>query len=418
MKKSIILVLCLLFGFISNSQENLYILGFKDSTQKYVSIEFELVNNLIIIPLFINDSDTLFFILDTGIIPTLLTNRSLDYPFKMARTTKITGLGQEDDLEVVQSYGNKITIDNDAILTLQNIFIVNDSIDRFQLSRKMGTQIDGIIGGAIFENYVVKIDYEKRIVTLYNPKKFNSKKYKRWLAIPIDLYNGKPYLKMKINIKPNTPIIANLLFDLGTSDALWLIPGSNDSIIAKKSDNLYYLGQGVNGEIYGTYDKVDNLFFNKKIYLKNVQVSLPDTSSMNVDKGYDIVGRNGTLGSEIIKRFNVIIDYKDKRIFFEKNSYFKTKSYSDLSGLEINAPYDNINLFEVFFVQKKSPADQAGIEIGDVLVKINNNSIFEYDFNELNLLFRSKVGRKIKIEYSRDGKNYVTFLILRDYRTE
>lgn len=403
---------------ISKSQENLYILGFKDTTKKFVSIKFELVNNLIVIPLKINDSDTLSFILDSGIKPTLLINNNLDYSFKIGRVTKISGLGQDEDLVVLQSYGNEIVFSNDALLTLQNVFIVKESEDRFQLSQKMGMQIDGIIGGVIFENFVVKIDYDRKILTLYNPKRFKSKRYKRWLVKPIEIYNGKPYLKMKININTDTTIIANLLFDLGASDALWLMPGSNDNIYSKKSGNTYYLGQGINGDVYGTYARIDNLIFNKKVVLKNVQISLPDTSSIHPDQGYDMEGRNGMLGSEIIKRFNVVIDYMDNKIFFSKNSYFNTKYFSDLSGLDLIERYKHLNIFEVYYVQKNSPANDAGLKTGDVLVKINHIDIFEYDFNELNLLLRSRIGRKLKIEYSRKGEIYKTILILRDYRTE
>jgi len=71
--KKILFAVFFLFSYLlsSNAQDDKYILGFKDLNQKFATIDFRLINNLIIIPIFINNSDTLFFILDTGINPNM-----------------------------------------------------------------------------------------------------------------------------------------------------------------------------------------------------------------------------------------------------------------------------------------------------------------------------------------------------------
>ncbi|MEA3452643.1 MAG: hypothetical protein U9Q83_12185, partial [Bacteroidota bacterium] len=276
MKKILFAIIFLCYFSEINAQDDKYILGFKDPKQKFTTIEFKLVNNLIIIPVFINNSDTLFFILDTGINPTLLTTNNTDISFNTGRVLQISGLGQDDNLTVLQTYGNKIHLGDDALLTKQNVFVVQK--DRFELSKKMGTTIDGIIGGIIFENFIVVINYDTEKIKLINPKRYKKKRYRRWLKIPIELHHNKPYINLNIALNKDTTILANLLFDLGASDALWLMQNTNDSIVYNRPDELFYLGQGINGDIFGTYNKIKSVSFSDKIKLENVQICIPDTS--------------------------------------------------------------------------------------------------------------------------------------------
>ena len=73
--------LCCCFLYLSFgafSQENESLIGFQwKSGRKSVEIPFELHANLVVIPLRINDSDTLRFLVDTGLGATLLTDTSI-----------------------------------------------------------------------------------------------------------------------------------------------------------------------------------------------------------------------------------------------------------------------------------------------------------------------------------------------------
>lgn len=399
------------------SQNQSYFIGFSDTTKTSTTIKFKTVNNLIIIPLHINNSDTLYFILDTGIRPTLLTRVSGDIEFKIGKQQTIRGLGIGDDLIVYHTFGNKITIGNDLLLTLQNIFVLEN--DRFGLSKRMGMQINGIIGYSIFEHFIVKINYISEEITFYNPKKFKMKRrYRKWLNIPLTIYNGKPYTKLKIEINTDTIIIASLLVDLGASDALWLLTTTNDSIPKNNKNKNLYLGQGLNGDIYGNQGKISKLFFNNDNYLQNVIVSYPDTSSIRVGNDYDIPNRNGTVGSEILRRFDIIFDYPNNRMLLKRNSNFKDDFYLDMSGIEVEAPYLGLKIYTIFSVHKNSPADNAGIIVGDQILKINGRSTTNLELNDILLILHNKEGKKIKLKLSRNGIELETTIILTDYRTK
>jgi len=59
------------------AQQQIQNLSFVNSTQKSVSFPFKFINNLIILPVVINDSDTLQFILDTGVSRSIMTELSI-----------------------------------------------------------------------------------------------------------------------------------------------------------------------------------------------------------------------------------------------------------------------------------------------------------------------------------------------------
>lgn len=414
MIKKLYIAIFILFGIQICFSQNDFFIGFKDSNQTSVTIDFKFVNNLIVIPLQINSSDTLWFILDTGIRPTLLTNFVDTIEFQTAKSTTIRGLGEGEDLTVWHTYGNILTL-KDITLENQNVFVLER--DKFGLSEKMGMTINGIIGFPIFDNFIVEINFKKREITFSNPEKFVYKKnHKKWVQMPLNIYNGKPYTNMLIEINKDTIINANVLIDLGASDALWLFPNSNDSINVKPNKTSYYLGQGLNGNIFGQQSKINKLVLNDKYSLKNVTVSYPDTSGLQVDEDYDIPGRNGSIGSEVLRRFNIIIDYQNKKMLLQRNSDYNDEFNFDLSGLEIIAPYVSLRYYEIFYVQKNSPADEAGLKAGDQILKINNLSATEYSFNDIILILRSKEGRKVRFVVDRNGEKISTKFTLENYR--
>ncbi len=397
------------------SQSNNLFVGILDTSKASVTVDFEFVNNLVVIPLKINESDTLNFILDTGIRPTLLTYFSDSISFQVGKEQIIRGLGSGDDLVVYHTFGNNIIVSDVLKLTLQNVFVLNH--DRFDLSKKMGMQINGIIGSAIFEFFIVKIDFIDKKITFYNPQKFQyQKKYKKWINIPLIIYNSKPYATFKIAINSDTTITSEMLIDLGASDALWLLPGTNDSIPKNKHNKNLYLGQGLNGDIYGYQGKVDFLFLNNNKMLKNVTVSYPDTGSVKVSENYDIAGRSGTIGSEILRRFTVIIDYPNNRLLLKRNSHFNDKFNFDLSGIDIETPFPGLKFYTIFNVHENSPASDVDLRKGDKIYQINYQKTINMSFNEILQILNSKIGRKIKIVIIRDNVKMKKIVVLRDYR--
>tara|TARA_R100001369_G_scaffold92163_1_gene135781 strand:+ start:508 stop:762 length:255 start_codon:yes stop_codon:yes gene_type:complete len=71
-----------------------------------------------------------------------------------------------------------------------------------------------------------------------------------------------------------------------------------------------YLGKGLSGSIYGKHSKVIR-FALSDFNLNDVNVAFPDSLSIDLSKVFK--GRNGSIGSEILKRLNLFVDYTNKK---------------------------------------------------------------------------------------------------------
>ncbi|MCF6172544.1 MAG: hypothetical protein L3J44_01980, partial [Campylobacteraceae bacterium] len=65
--------------------------------------------------------------------------------------------------------------------------------------------------------------------------------------------------------------------------------------------------------------------------LKKVNAAFPDSTSIAFARKFK--ERNGSIGGGILKRFNIIFDYPNRRITLKKNHHFSNPFYYNMSGI-------------------------------------------------------------------------------------
>lgn len=377
-------------------------LTFVRKNQKKVSIPFKLVNNLIILPVQINDSDTMNFIVDSGVNSTIITELTLNNTLSLnyARKTTLRGLGEGEDLEALHSFGNNFNISGIKGKN-QHVFMLLEDI--FHLSTKLGMRVQGIIGYSLFRDFVVTINYERKRILFTKPKHFKLKKSdkKKAIVLPLKLHKTKPYLEAEIIQFDNVKTTVKLFIDTGASHALWLDTGSDEQIIVPQTAIKSYLGRGLNGEIHGKIGRVKSIKLGRFV-LKDVVTVYPDTASRHSTVGLD--NRNGSLGAEILKRFRVSIDYSRKEITLRPNTNFNEPFDYNMSGIEVSTPIPEMPYYVISDVRKNSAAARAGLLKSDQIMRLNGHRMVDYTLSEINELFHSRAGRKIKIVIKRKEK--------------
>ncbi len=375
---------------------------FENPYEKRETLSFKFINNLIIIPLSINNSDTLRFILDTGVRTAIITELNTGKPLSLnyARRARIRGFGEGDDIEVLHSYGNEIRINN-IIGTNQNIYVMLDHT--FNISSQLGLPVHGIIGYDLFKSFVIEINYRRQELIFHNPEKYKYRRQRRKEErIPFIFHDKKPVIQAAVMINSkNTDV--KLLIDSGSSDALWLFHGTGRQI--KIPDNAIglFLGKGLSGNVYGKKAPINDLFIGGYRFSSPI-CAFPDSSSVGWLTNNS--ERNGSLGAEIIRRFHVVFDYHKQLISLKPNSFFNDPFKHNMSGIEVMAPMPGLPFYEISQVQKNSPADRAGLKQGDQLIKINFQPAFDFDLPEINELFQSRHGKTIRITVLRDTVEY------------
>ncbi len=376
---------------------------FRNPKDKSVTIKFSTSSNLIVIPVIINDSDTLNFILDTGVSYPIITE--LPFVDKLSlnfmQPITVSGLGQGESLTAYRSGNNTVFIEG-LVAYNQNINMVID--DNFQFSQVLGIPVHGLIGFNLFKDFVVEIDYSNEILTLIKPEYYRSRVNNRDIVMPIHFENNKPYVRTTIMTDTNDAVSVKLLVDTGASDAIWLSTKSDDRINIPQNHIETYLGKGLNGDLYGKRGRISGIWVGP-IVLNEPIVAYPDEDLIQLIIRDD---RNGTLGAEILRRFYVTIDYPNSQIKFRPTSKVKDEFNYNMSGLEISNPFPGVSIFTIDNVRNDSPGFNAGLLENDQIISINKKNYNDLSLNDINLLLQSKEDRKISMIVLREGEEFQT----------
>ena len=380
-------------------------LFFVDPEMRSASISFELINNLIIIPLQINDSDSLFFILDSGVKNTIITELSSDdsITIKYARKTTLKGLGDDNKyIEAYQSDHNSLSLLNGNNNILGNdidLFVLIDST--FHFSKYFGRKINGIVGADILKNFIVQIDYIQKRIKFYNPDSYSYKRNTK--VFPLKIFNSKPYMNCLIIQNNGKEIEANMLLDTGASLSIWLQKESNPLIVLPEKTINTRLGYGLGGEISGKIGRINKLNIAGSIINYPI-VSYPDSGLYSKQSAY--LERNGTIGADVLRRFKIIFDYQGNKISLRPNKHFKQEFNYNLSGMQITAPYPDFPIFLIEQIIPGSLSDISGLRIDDQIYKLNSKLAVQYSLSEINAILSQPPGRTIRITVLRNGNKH------------
>jgi membrane-associated protease RseP (regulator of RpoE activity) len=198
-----------------------------------------------------------------------------------------------------------------------------------------------------------------------------------------------------------------------------------------------YLGKGFSGDVMGKRALIKK-FAMSKFEFYNPIIAFPDTISIRHVKM--VRDRAGSVGSEILKRFSVVFDYPNKKLFLKKNKSFYSPFGYNKSGIELQhyglqwvqetffletipiiksdnfSPKQNENgnnfkykfelkpVYIIVNVRKNSAAALSGLQKGDILVSINKIPAYKYTLEKINSLLKSEEEGWITIEIDRDSQ--------------
>lgn len=411
LKAAIVLLLCLV-GFIVGKPE-IQAQPFETDTayftnkSKKLKIPFKLAHNLIVIPLRINDSPPLNFILDSGVNSTLITQLGFSDTLSLNNSSKITvqGLGTGDTLQALASYGNSIHLPNIKGEN-QDVFVLLEDV--FNLSTRMGMPIHGIVGYDIFKNFIVKINYNTKVITLYRPDT-KVRVNKKSEVYDLHIEDCKAYVYAKVRQYNGDSLNVKLVVDTGASHSLSLYLPTHEKLKLPPKVMEAYLGRGLSGDIHGKIGRLNSMSLGRYQF-QDLPASFPNEDAIRV--ALKVANRNGNLGSDILKRFTVIFDYPHNKLYLLANHKYKQPFTYNISGFEISTPMPGINVYVVANVTKDSAAETAGIKAGDQLITVNGQDCNEMDLNSVLEQLEGKPGQLLRLTLRRDLAPYRVVLTL------
>ena len=309
--------------------------------------------------------DSLHFILDTGCGGISLDSGTCAYyHLKTIPTdTVINGMGGQH--KVAYLFNESLHLPG---LTMHNLdfHINNYSL----LSGVYGERIDGIIGYSFFKRYIVKMDFDSSMLEVFSTGRIN---YPRGGSVIRPRISRLPI--QRATIRDRKKIDYNFYFDTGAGLCFLMSKAfaSDSSVLLKRRKPVDMQAEGLGGKLPVKLTVVKLLQLGKYRFT-NVPAYIYDDES-NVT-AYPSGG--GLVGIDLLRRFNLIVNYAAGEIYLTPNSHFTDLFDYAYTGLGI---YYQDGVIYIEDVIADSPGEKAGVRPGDILVGVNtnlSNNILEY----------------------------------------
>ncbi len=270
------------------------------------------------------------------------------------------------------------------------------------LSSVYGEKIDGIIGYSFFHRYIVKVDFDSLRIQIFSP---GALEYPPGGTLLHPLFTALPI--QPLTIRDARAISANFYFDTGAG-LCFLVSSrfrEDSSLLLKKRKPVSIQVQGLGGRKHMLLTVIKDLRIGPYKFRRVPTNILDDEFNAT---SYPFIG--GLIGNDILRRFNLIINYPAREIHLLPNSHFHDVFDYSYTGMNLYFINGKIYTDEVI---KGSPADKAGLKKDDIIMGVNNN--FSNDIGVYKNLMQN-VGEKITLVVMRDQTPIIlTFRVGRIY---
>ncbi|WP_291779528.1 aspartyl protease family protein [Cecembia sp.] len=367
---------------------------------KKLEIPFIASNNLIIVPVSINDGPPVNFLIDTGVKTNILFSKSIGDQLELTYTRKLDLVGADGTTVLTANVSPSNHMDLGGIEgILQTLLVLDD--DFFELEMVIGIPVFGVIGYEFFKYNPVKIDYDKELITFYEMGRLKWRPF-GFRKVPMKIENSKPYIHAKVKQLSGDDVDSKLLIDLGANHGLLLNMETSEKIQLPPKYIESDLGRSLGGDLFGYVGRVKSLNYGG-LKFNDIITSFPEETEFS----YVIKesGRQGSIGSELLGRTRIILDYQRERFLFKKGNTFSNPFEFDMSGISPRMLPTNEKRFVVGSVRKGSAAEQVGILKDDEFLEINKIPVDFWELSDLIKLFRSEEGRNITVKLKRYHSN-------------
>jgi hypothetical protein len=336
--------------------------------------------------------DTLNFIMDTGSMGISLDSTTcIRMNIKPVLTDKlISGVG---GVRRVSYFNNQTLLIGDISVDSLNFHVGDYDI----LSGEYGGRIDGIIGNSFYTRYIVRLDYDSNEMYVYSKGHFKYPKggftFKPTFSnLPVEWAEVHDIRELK----------ARFYFDTGAGLCLLLNSDfiGDSSVLNPEKKPLSVQAQGMGGKVNMHVTTIKE-FILGPYQFRNLPIHIfEDVYHIT---SYPFLA--GLIGNDILRRFNIVLNY-DKGIFYLiPNSHFRDPFDYSYTGLDLYWVEGEIHVGDVI---ADSPADKAGFKVGDVVISVNEN------ISKNLLLYKSMLqntGDKVRIVVFRSGTGITALTI-------
>ena len=342
-----------------------------------VAAPFEIHSGHIYIDAMINDQGPFHLLFDTGAVNVLTPGAAQRLGLVVDNNVSAQGTGG------VQAGGSaKVKAVRIAGLNLiDQTFYVLD----LPAGASDDGAVDGLIGWEWLNRFPTRIDYAAQTLTFFPDGKpvVNSAA----APTPIRFAGKRPQVAGKID-----GMEGRFTLDTGSPGSVTLATpfvASHDLVAKYHPKTRLVSAVGVGGPVYAWITRAQTLELGGVSVTQPVTFLSQQTSGTSAAK--DVAGN---VGFGVLHRFTLTFDYPHSQIYFEPNRFAAEPDLADRSGLRILRSGKG---FKVQYIADGSPAAQAGLKPGDVILAVDGTPCAGMSSDHLKALFKGPVGTRLNL---------------------
>lgn len=359
-------------------------------------IPFDLYGNTIWLKVWVDSKGPYRFLLDSGAGATCIdSSLASELGLRVAGVVEGKGAGGSQTVSFCEV----------PSLKLKGVEFLDQTIAVISLSRlyaTLGRQIDGILGYDFLSRFVSRIGYGDRSLSLYDPESYD---YPKWMRlIDMEVTQNLPTIEAVLDGEYEV----KFLLDTGNSGGLVLHSSfiQHFQILEKVKKKVEKSFRGVGGWGEGFMAKMKSLTIGD--FTIREPIALLVTSGRGIFGSKDLAGN---IGGEILKKFDLTLDYSRGKLGLEPNHSFSSPPAYNRSGIGIIIKGGKLVVREVL---EGSAAQVSGVKVDDQIVAVNGLKAVPDSLQRISEIFQGPAGTKVDLELVRDGKPIKIKLTLRD----
>jgi len=336
----------------------------------------------------IGNSDSLWIAIDTGASSSAIDeNEARTLGLAMHGRYTTLGAGGADSSssvsEVTFAIGG-VSIHRDQ----------TDTNDLAQISAQSGHPMQAIVGAELFESCVVRLDYPKGMMDVWDAA--HAAPHLPGAVVPLTLEEHHPYVEGVLTVAGAQPLRGRFVIDTGSNAGLILAPdaAARAGLPQAFPRTLQTVGFGVGGEVHNHLGRAES-FALGSLHFDHPIALVPDSIAGRISAP----GSAGNIGSGVLGRCAITFDYRHHRVAFEPGADFRRPFDSDMLGA---TPIRRSDGYEVRFVNADTPAADAGLQVGDLIVAIDGTPCTTIDPTTLRRLLQ-RPGQSVRLDVRRGG---------------
>jgi predicted aspartyl protease len=332
--------------------------------------------------------ETFYFLVDTGFTLSAIDTRFAQRLGKPVSTCVAENpLGTDNILPVYHSpeisiAGKPLGLDSIACLDLT-------------MARKIsGQSCDGILGMDFFATHVVSIDFDRGLFSILD--QMPGSVTNTFVVVPLKHLHRHFTAEVVINQSQSL----DLLVDTGDNSFLSLNLKAWQKVFS--TNQVHAMKANVAG--------ADNQVVQSLIGL----VRQLTVQGLNYTNLHATLIRNAAdpshLGLGFFRRHRVVFDFPNRKLYLQPGRQFSRPDEEDMSGLHL---LRENQLTVVYSVDENSPASNAGIKPGDVVISVNGQNASSLTLNDIRCLLQSNDGDHVTLRIKRESASLSFKFILK-----